>query len=90
MPQNAVKHEDLYKLIVCWDGGCGERIPAYATRVVQDESSKTFSAQVWNPEVQYTFKKKTFKPNISPLLIYECHIGMATNEEKVGSYEEFR
>ena len=23
-------------------------------------------------------------------MIYECHIGMGTNEEKVGSYNEFR
>ena len=25
-----------------------------------------------------------------PLLIYECHIGMAQQEEKVGSYKEFQ
>ena len=31
-----------------------------------------------------------FKPATDPLLIYECHIGMAQDEEKVGSYVEFR
>ena len=30
------------------------------------------------------------KPTTNPLLIYECHIGMAQQEEKVGTYNEFR
>ena len=90
LPANAIRHGDLYKLIVYWDGGQGERIPAWATRVVQDENTKIFSAQVWNPEKPFKFRKKTFKPSTDPLLIYECHIGMAQQEEKVGTYSEFR
>ena len=85
-----IRHGDLYKLVVHWDGGYGERIPAWANRVVQDENTKIFSAQVWAPEKPYKIKQKNFKPNIDPLLIYECHIGMAQNEEKVGTYNEFR
>ena len=90
LPANAMQHGDLYKLIVYWDGGQGERIPAWATRVVQDENTKIFSAQVWNPEKPFKFRKKAFKPSTDPLLIYECHIGMAQQEEKVGTYSEFR
>ena len=90
LPANAMQHGDLYKLIVYWDGGQGERIPAWATRVVQDENTKIFSAQVWNPEKPFKFRKKTFKPSTDPVLIYECHIGMAQQEEKVGTYSEFR
>ena len=90
LPARAMKHGDLFKLLVKWDGGCGERIPAYATRVVQDENTKIFSAQVWNPAEPYTFKVEKFKPSISPLLIYECHIGMGQNKEGVGTYDEFR
>ncbi len=85
-----LKHGDLYKLKIYWKDGCGERIPAWATRVVQDEQTKIFSAQVWEPSKPYKFKKRVFKPNTSPLLIYECHIGMAQEEEKVGTYNEFR
>ena len=73
LPADAIQHGDLYKLNVYWDGGQGERIPAWATRVVQDEQTKIFSAQVWAPEKPYKFKKKTFKPATNPLLIYECH-----------------
>ena len=90
LPADAIHHGDLYKLNVYWEGGQGERIPAWATRVVQDEQTKIFSAQVWAPEKPYKFKKKTFKPDTNPLLIYECHIGMAQREEKVGTYNEFR
>ncbi|MDR2764649.1 MAG: alpha amylase C-terminal domain-containing protein [Tannerella sp.] len=90
LPEVALHHGDLYKLLVEWEGGCGERIPAWCRRVVQDGETKIFSAQVWQPENPYCFRKKRFKPRVSPLLIYECHIGMATQEEKVGTYEEFR
>ncbi len=90
LPKEAMKHGDLYKLIVHWQGGEGERIPAWSRRVVQDDSSKIFSAQVWGPEEEYIFKNKKFKPDTSPLLIYECHIGMAQEEERVGTYNEFR
>ena len=89
-PEDRLHHGDLFKLLVEWDGGSGERIPAWIRRVVQDEETKIFSAQVWEPEKPYKFKVKKFKPNTSPLMIYECHIGMGTNEEKVGTYNEFR
>jgi 1,4-alpha-glucan branching enzyme len=83
-------HGDLYKLKIKWNGGEGERIPSYANRVVQDDQTKIFSAQVWAPAKPYEFKKKNFKPDTNPLLIYECHIGMAQDAEKVGSYIEFK
>ena len=43
LPADAIQHGDLYKLNVYWDGGQGERIPAWATRVVQDEQTKISS-----------------------------------------------
>lgn len=88
-PADAMHHGQFYKLLVEWPGGSGERIPAYATRVVQAENSPIFSAQVWAPE-PYRWKKKNFKPNTDPLLIYECHIGMAQDKEGIGTYTEFR
>ena len=90
LPKKALHHGDLYKMMVHWDGGQGERIPAYATRVVQDEVTHIFSAQVYDPKEKYEFKVRRFKPETKPLLIYECHIGMSQIEPKVGSYDEFR
>ena len=89
LPQHTIHHQDLFKLKIYWPGGSGERIPAWAKRVVQDEQTHIFSAQVWEPEAPYSFRIRNFKPNTAPLLIYECHIGMGSCDEKVGSYKEF-
>ncbi|MBP3755799.1 MAG: alpha amylase C-terminal domain-containing protein, partial [Prevotella sp.] len=90
LKEKDLKHGQLYKMKVHWDGGEGERIPAWCRRVVQDEETKIFSAQVWNPVVPYVWKKAGFKPQKNPLLIYECHVGMGQDAEKVGTYNEFR
>ncbi|MBQ8046357.1 MAG: alpha amylase C-terminal domain-containing protein [Prevotella sp.] len=89
LPEKAMQHGQLYKMHVRWNGGEGERIPAWTRRVVQDPETKLFAAQVWNPE-PYKWKKRAFRPQTSPLLIYECHIGMAQDAERVGTYDEFR
>ena len=67
-----------------------ERIPAYADRVVQDPVTHIFSAQVHAPARKFKWSDESFTPDTAPLLIYECHIGMAQPTEGVGSYEEFR
>jgi len=86
---NSLSHGDLFKLSVHWEGGKGERIPSYATRVVQDEKTKIFSAQVWQPDEQYKWIKKKFTPEHTAPVIYEAHVGMATSEEKTGTFREF-
>lgn len=85
-----IHHGQHYKMLVEWNGGQGERIPAYAQRVVQDPETGLFSAQVWDPENPYVWKVKKFDPDTRPLMIYECHIGMAQDREGVGTYAEFR
>ena len=90
LPYFAMAHLQHYKLLVEWEGGSGERIPAWARRVVQDHETKIFSAQVWDPVNPYVMKHENFVPKTDPLLIYECHVGMASSEEKVATYEEFR
>lgn len=90
LEEKQLTHGDLYKLSVHWPGGQGERIPPWVRRIVQDEDTKLFSAQVWSPEKKYKWKKKKFIPDFSHPIIYEAHIGMATEEEKVGSFNEFR
>ena len=89
LPLSDLKHGMLYKLLIDWGTGSHERIPAYCRRVVQDEETKIFSAQVWDPSKPYKWKNKSPKKIANPL-IYEAHIGMASSDEKVGSYNEFR
>ena len=81
-----------------WDGcnlmtvvrSCGqesERIPLYATRVVQDPVSFTWNCRI-HEAAPFPWTDKKFRPK-KTLFIYECHIGMAQEEGKVGTYREF-
>ncbi len=90
LPPDALQHGDLYKLRVYWNGGCGDRIPAWARRVVQDEQTKIFSAQVWTPPRAYHWKHPRFRRTHRFPLIYEAHIGMAQERPGIGTYTEFR
>ncbi len=76
------------KTVVQHGGKLLERIPLYAKRVVQDEVTKQFTCEIYD-EAPYKWKKKKFTPAKHPF-IYECHIGMASEEEKVATYAEFR
>ncbi|RPI10771.1 MAG: 1,4-alpha-glucan-branching enzyme, partial [Acidobacteriales bacterium] len=89
LPSESMTHCDLFKLSVHWPGGKGERIPSYAARVVQDDTTKIFSAQVWNPAKSHKWQIIKFKPAATTPVIYEAHVGMATHEEKTGTYNEF-
>jgi len=83
-------HNDLFAFSVHWSGGQGKRIPAWINRVVQDDHTKIFNAQVWAPEKQYQWKNAGFKQSSEAPLIYEAHIGMAGENERVHTYSEFR
>lgn len=82
-------HGDLYRLRIHWPGGYGDRIPAYARRVVQDPQTLIFNAQVWRPDLPYQWRCKDFQCSPDARLIYEVHIGMAQEEGKIGSFQEF-
>ncbi len=90
IPSEALSHEDLYALMVYWSGGSGKRIPAWATRTVQDGKTLMFNAQVWDPERPYEWKYPDFVRSDDSPIIYEAHIGMAGEEERVHTYGEFR
>lgn len=89
LPETLLKHGDLYRIRIHWDGGQGDRIPAYARRVVQDPDTLIFNAQVWAPPVPYRWKHPDFKRSDRPPLIYEVHPGMAQQEGKIGTWREF-
>jgi 1,4-alpha-glucan branching enzyme len=89
LPAEKLSHGDLYRLHLQWPGGAGDRIPAWARRVVQDPGSLIFNAQVWRPDNAYVWKTPQFTVPQSSRLIYEVHVGMAQEAEAVGSYAAF-
>ena len=89
MPGDALSHNALYRLRIHWPGGAGDRIPAYARRVVQDPHTAIFNVQAWDPPDPYRWRHADFSPSPDPPFIYESHVGMAQEEERVGTYREF-
>lgn len=89
LPLNTLKHLQFFKLLLKWNGGEAYRLPSYANRVVYDPTTNGFNAQIWNPENPYLIQTLDFKPKDEPPMIYEAHIGMASEEEKVASYRQF-
>ncbi len=90
LDEDKLKHGDLYAFSMHWNGGSSKRIPAWANRVVQDEETLIFNAQVWAPGDDYRWKNKKFDRGTEAPLIYESHVGMAGEEACVHTYNEFR
>lgn len=84
-----VKQGTLYKLYIL--NAKNEwvfRNPAYARRVVQNNETLVFDAMYERPS---SFKFVNGKPVLNgSLKIYEAHIGMSSNEQKIASFNEFR
>jgi 1,4-alpha-glucan branching enzyme len=87
----SLTHGSLLKVrVVGADGSDRDRIPAYIRRVVQDEQSKDFTAQFWEPPTPFVFAHPS--PTVPPgegLRIYEAHVGMALEEGRTGTFDEF-
>ena len=86
--KNALPDGSLVMAIVVSGGQELERIPLYANRVVQDPQTTAWNAAIHIPK-PFTWTDEAFKPK-KKLFIYECHVGMAQEEGKVGTYNEFR
>jgi len=85
---DALKTGDLVMAVVVHKGQELDRIPLYAKRVVQDPVTTGWSAQIYEM-LPFHWTDKGFRPKKTPF-IYECHVGMAQEEGKVGSYTEFK
>lgn len=69
-----------------------DRIPAYQNRVVQSWSDGSFSGQVWALKKPFRWSDGRFykKHTIKEPFIYECHIGIASEDAKIATYKEFQ
>ncbi|MBQ6815830.1 MAG: alpha amylase C-terminal domain-containing protein [Clostridia bacterium] len=74
--------------IIINNGQVLRRVPLYATRVVQDPVTHLWCAEIEDTLKNFAWTDNNFKPKKTPI-IYECHIGMASEDYKVSSYNEF-
>ena len=85
--KDTLKDGQKIMTIVVHNGQELDRIPLYANYVSQDPYTTAWTAEISDPE-EFTWTDAGFVPE-KKLFIYECHIGMAQEEGKVGSYWEF-
>ena len=87
--KDALRNGQRVMTVVVHNGQELDRIPLYAKYVVQDPETIQWSAVIHAPEEPFAWTDTGFKPKKN-LYIYECHVGMAQEEPKVGTYNEFR
>ena len=88
LPEGALRDGMRVKTVVRNGGALTWHIPLYAKRVIQDPESYEWICEVWDPTTPYAWTDAGFAPD-SHLYIYESHVGMATEEYRVGTYREF-
>ncbi len=84
-------HGSLIKLSIHGaDDSWADRIPTYIRRVIQDEDTKDYIGQIWSPSQQFDWQDDEFDiSSIGNPIIYEAHVGMSSEEEKISSYSDF-
>ena len=65
-----------------------QHVPLYARRVTQDWVTQSWCCEVWDDEEPYAWTDQDFRCDEAPL-IYEAHIGMASEEYRIATYREF-
>jgi 1,4-alpha-glucan branching enzyme len=85
--KDRLTHGSRIKVHVGVDEGGMDRIPAYSRRVIQEDESH-FTAQYWQPPEPYLWQHPVPERR-GGLRIYEAHVGMAQEEGRVGTFEEF-
>ena len=86
---NALRHGQKVLAIVVHDGKELDRIPLYAHYVTQDPKTFEWNMEIYAPKTAFRWTDQAFKPERVPY-IYECHVGMAQEAARVGTYDEFR
>lgn len=73
-----------------YNGEMVDRISPWATYVVKPPKHEglTYKQLIWHPTQEYVLKEPR-PPVPKSMKIYECHVGIASPEGKVGSYKEF-
>uniref|UniRef100_A0A0A9Z5A3 1,4-alpha-glucan branching enzyme n=4 Tax=Lygus hesperus TaxID=30085 RepID=A0A0A9Z5A3_LYGHE len=92
-PDRSCPVPHLSEIKVCvkkYNGEVVDRISPWATYVVKPPKHEglTYKQLMWNPSEKYQLKEPhAERPRA--LKIYECHVGIASSEGKVGTYKEF-
>ena len=91
LPADALKHGQRVKVhVVGADRERRDRIPAWIRYTTQDPETYDYSGIIWEPEQPYEWKNTRWSPaRLRVPIIYEAHVGMSGEEERIHTYREF-
>ena len=84
-----LEHLSPYKVCVVGNNGTHHRLSPFTRYATQNPETHEFTGTVWHPPKPYQWKNEA-PPKPSAPRIYETHLGIATEREEVGTYQEFR
>ena len=85
---DALWHGCKVKTVVENNGIRTEHFALYTRRAVQNKSNNTFDAEVVDDQILFPWTDYGFVGE-DQLYIYEAHVGMAQEEGRIGTYQEF-
>ncbi len=91
LPRETLSHGQHVKVhVVGADNKGRDRIPAWIRYTEQDPQTFDYSGIIWEPAENYVWRHARWNPHtVKTPFIYEAHVGMAGEEERVHSYREF-
>lgn len=91
LPADALAHGQRVKVHVIGANSEGrDRVPAWIRYTEQDSQTYDYCGILWAPDAPYKWRNTRWTPaTVSTPFIYEAHVGMAGEEERVHSYREF-
>ncbi len=91
LPADALSHGQHVKVhVVGADNEHHDRMPAWIRCTEQDAQTFDYSGIIWEPAEPYSWKHTRWNPaNVKVPFIYEAHVGMGGEEERIHSYREF-
>ncbi|PKA55647.1 1,4-alpha-glucan-branching enzyme 3, chloroplastic/amyloplastic [Apostasia shenzhenica] len=83
-----MSHGSRYRVYFNTPNGALERVPAWATYVLPDGENSC--AIHWEPPPEAAYKWTNLRPKVpKSLRVYECHVGISGEEQKISSFNEF-
>ena len=69
-------------------GNLTQHLPLYTRRAIQDWQTGSWCCEVWDDAEPYPWTDAGFHSD-EPPLIYEAHVGMASEDHRIATYREF-
>ena len=88
LPRDTLKKGSRVITIVQNGDRLSQHLPLYTRRAVQDWQNGSWCCEVWNDGSLYPWTDDGFYSE-EPPLIYEAHVGMASEDYRIATYREF-